>query len=189
MKSMRTILVFVILLVGVVNLAASGPVAVYGIIERVIFEPGEKSPERIQVWGAFEYVDGGLSRPGGTSAPQRGYLYFRLPAGTAQAAAKTEWADLKAIAGTGQAIGFGNWGYIGAFSGLSVRTAATGDGPPYFLELYPGGGRQTDVRVRPQSESPARPATYSTNAGMVKLSEQGSHAKIVKELREALKTR
>ena len=168
MKATRAILVFVALLFGVANLAASGPVGIYAVIERVIFEPNEQSPERIQVWGAFEYVEGGLSRPGATTAPQRGYLYFTLPSGNAQAVAKTEWSDLKAVAGTGQAVGFGSWFYSGLFNSLPLHTEA---------------------RIRPQSEAPAGPIVYITNAGIVKLNEQGSHANIVKGLREALKAR
>ena len=170
MKAARAILVLLVLVFAAADLIASGPVGIYGMIEKVIFEPNEKSPERIQVWGAFAFVDGGLSGPGVTSKPQRGYLYFTLPPGNAQLAAKTEWADLKAVAGAGQAIGFGNWGYTGPFTfdGLALRTG---------------------VRVRPQSEAPASPDVYWTNAGIVKLNGQGNRAGIVKQLREALSTR
>jgi hypothetical protein len=45
----------------------------------------------------------------------------------------------------------------------------------------------TDLRVRPESEAPATPAIYATNAGIVKLSAEGSHAAIVKQLRDGLK--
>ena len=178
----------VLLLFVSVDLIASGPVGIYGIVERVIFEPNERSPERVQVWGAFAFVEGGVTTPGATSMPRRGYLYFKLPSGNRQLAAKAEWADLKAVAGTGQAIGFGNWGLIGNFSGLDSRSAGS-NGFPYFLELFPGGGSQTDVRVRPASEPPINPAVYSTNAGIVKLADQGSHAAIVKQLKEVLQAR
>jgi hypothetical protein len=188
MKASRSVCVVVILLAAAADLLGSGPVGIYGIVEKVIFEPDDKSLERIQIWGAFAFVDGGLSRPGATSKPQRGYLYFTLPSGNEQLAAKTEWVDLKTVAGTGQALGFGNWGFVGSFSGLESRTPGS-NGLPYFLELFPGGGRQTDVRVRPQSEVPMNPAVYSTNAGIVKLAEQGSHSDIVQQLKEALKTR
>ena len=193
MKAARTICILVILLFAAVDLVASGPVGIYGIIEKVIFEPNETSPERIQVWGAFAFVENGLAQPGATSKPQRGYLYFKLPDFSLPGRDKnqlsiirTEWADLKSVAGTGQAVGFGNWGLVGGFNGLDSRT--TGSTFPYLLELFPGGGSQTDVRVRPQSEAPKNPAVYGTNAGIVKLPEQGSHAGIVKQLKEALKT-
>src|SRR5207253_418191 len=101
MNVMRLVLVPGVLLLATVNLIASGPVGIYGIIEKVILEPNENSPERIQIWGAFAFVDGGPSRPGAISKPQRGYLYFTLPPGNDQAA-KTEWADFKVLAGAGQ---------------------------------------------------------------------------------------
>ena len=171
---------------------ASGPVGIYGVVEKVVVEPNEKSPERIQVWGAFAYVDGGGTPDGLTISPaKRGYLYFKLPAVipgyTTQAKADLvlkEWNDLKAVAGSGQAIGFGSWGYIGSFSGLKPDTRTSM--PPYILEWAPRGGATTDLRVRPASEPPASPATYQTNAGIVKLSDQGSHAAIVKQLKDAL---
>jgi hypothetical protein len=161
----------VILLVGIADLSASGLLGIYGIVEKVIFEPSEKSPERIQIWGAFSFVNGGVEGSG-TSKPQRGYLYFTLPFSSSidQLAAKTEWTDLKTVAGTGQAIGFGSWFYGGPFGGFEQRTGA-------------------DVRVRPESEKPANPAIYNTDAGIIKLTEQGSRADIVKQLKAVLGTR
>ena len=186
MKTARAILVAGVLLFAAADLIASGPVGIYAIIEKVIFEPSEQAPERIQIWGAFAVVDGGLTRPGATSKPLRGYLYFKLPDGSAQeqAAAKTEWTDLKTVAGTGQAIGFGNWGFVGRVQDFGSRPNSS-SGIPYFLE----SSRQTDVRVRRDYDASASPAVYSTNAGIVKLADQGSHAEIVKQLKEALKAR
>ncbi len=187
MKTAKAILVVGVLLFGAADLIASAPVGLYGIIEKVIFEPSEQAPERIQIWGVFAVVDGGLSRPGATSKPLRGYLYFRLPDGSARSTARTEWMDLKTVAGTGKAIGFGNWGFVGRVQDFDYSRPNDSSGIPYFLELYPGGGRQTDVRVRRDYDASASPAVYSTNTGIVKLTNQGSHADIVKQLREALK--
>ncbi len=173
-----------IVLLTSLNASASGPIGLYGIVERVVFEPNETAPERVQVWGAFAFVDGGAARPGTTLAPKRGYLYFKLPSGTQQAV-KTEWADLKSLAGSGQAIGFGSWGYIGSLTGLDARTSTSGNTPPYVI----AEGAVTDVRVRPASESPANPGVYTTNAGIVKLTDEGSHAAIVRQLKETLKTK
>ena len=147
------------------RLTASGPIGIYGIVEKVVFEPNERSPERIQVWGAFAYVDGGANSGLAVSAVKRGYLYFRLPLpGVANArdidAVKKEWADLKAVAGTGQAIGFGSWGYIGSFAGLQPQ--ARSSMPPYILERAPGGGAQTDLQVRARVGS-ARRARHLSN--------------------------
>ena len=92
-----------------VPVSASGPLGVYGIIEKIVFEPDEARAERIQVWGAFAYVDGGASSTLGVSKAERGYLYFRLPNPNPATTGlmdlvRREWADLKAVAGTGQAV-------------------------------------------------------------------------------------
>jgi hypothetical protein len=92
--------------------------------------------------------------------------------------------DMKALAGTGQAIGFGSWGYIGAFSVLDPATVAPR--PSFLYESKPQGGALADLRVRPAVEKPANPATYQTETGIVKLSDTGSHAAVVKLLRAAL---
>jgi len=187
MKTAKAILVVGVLLFAAADLIASGPVGIYAIIEKVIFEPSEQAPERIQIWGAFAVVDGGLTRPGATSKPLRGYLYFKLPDGSAQeqAAANTEGTDFKTVAGTGQAIGFGNWGFVGGVQDCGSRPNSS-SGIPYFME---SSRQKTDVRVRRDYDASASPAVYSTNAGIVKLADQGSHAEIVKQLREALKAR
>ena len=57
--------------------------------------------------------------------------------------------------------------------------------PPYILERAPGNPH-TDLRVRPSSEPPTSPALYQTNVGVVKLSANGNHAAIVKQLQDAL---
>src|SRR2546422_10481040 len=115
MKTARAILVVGVLLFVAADLIASGPVGIYAIIEKVIFEPSEQAPERIQIWGAFAVVGGGLTQPGTASKPLRGYLYFKLPDGSAHAAAKTGWTDLKIVAGTVHASWFGNLGLVGRF--------------------------------------------------------------------------
>jgi hypothetical protein len=173
---------------GLQGADASGPLGVYGIVEKVVMEPSEQTPERIQVWGAFAYVDGGLDRALNVSSAKRGFLYFKLPPSAPAsevALVKREWSDLKAVAGTGQAIGFGSWSYIGAFGSLQPETRSSK--PPYVLERGPSGNTQTDLRVRPATETPSSPAIYQTNVGVIKLSEQGSHAATVRKLKDTLK--
>jgi hypothetical protein len=192
MKASKTILLIAVVLLGSIPVTASGPLGIYGIVEKVVFEPDEKAPERIQVWGAFAYVDGGADRALAVSPAKRGFLYFTLPiilpATTSQVdLIRREWADLKAVAGTGQAIGFGSWGYSGRFSGL--RPDASAAELPRIFEASPRGGTQTDLRVRPASEALRAPAGYQTNAGIVRLAADGSHAAIVKQLKGALNQR
>ena len=157
-RSMLSVAV-VLSLAAAVDLVASGRVGVYGIVEKVVFEPSEQSPQRVQVWGVFAYANtlGGGSDEGAVSSARRGYLYFKLPEpyDPTFETVKREWRDLKAVAGTGQAIGFGHWGYIGSFAGLDPNTRS--GSPPYILEMYPGRGVQTDLRVRPRQSPRPRP--------------------------------
>ena len=167
-------------------LRASGPLGVYAIVEKVVFEPTEAGATRLQVWGSFalfEPTDGSVTRA------VRGYMYFSLPTQSNPRRpnepdmARREWSDLKAVAGTGQAVGFGEWGYIGRFDALDpAERRATG----YVPEANPAGHAGA-FRVRPAGEAPAHPMAYRTNAGIVKLSANGSHTDVVRALREALR--
>jgi hypothetical protein len=192
MKGPKTLLWVAAVLLASVTVFASGSIGLYGIVERVVFEPNAEAPERIQVFGAFAYVEGAGIQGLQVSAAKRGYLYFRIrsdiPGFTSQAqvdVTKKEWADLKAVAGTGQAIAFGRWGYIGGFGVLQPDIIAPR--PSFLYEHKPSGGAEADLRVRPADEPPSKPVTYQTNTGIVKLSDSGSYAAIVKQLRDALK--
>jgi Sulfatase len=69
---------------GIVH--ASGPIAVYALVDKVAFEPNAGNagnPDRIQISGVFITAGGG---PNAYSAPHRGYLYFMLPAGNRELA-------------------------------------------------------------------------------------------------------
>jgi hypothetical protein len=110
-KSMKTTRMAVMLLIGAVvifsaaTLSASDPVGTYAIVEKVVFEPNETSPQRVQIWGVFSQAD--TTRGGDFySKPQRGYLYYTVVPGK-EAIARKEWADFKSVAGTGQGIAFG----------------------------------------------------------------------------------
>ena len=190
MNSRRMLIALVLLLCGTAHSSASGFLGFYGIVEKVIFEPNEQEPERVQVWGAFAYVDGSAGQSLTVSTAKKGYLYFRLQRADEGAVARwlkiirTEWNDLKAVAGTGQGVGFGAWMYVGQFG--SLRPDAVASQPPYILERGLRTTR-TDLRIRPATEKPEGPSIYQTDSGIVKLSEAGSHAEIVKQLRAALR--
>jgi hypothetical protein len=94
---------------------ASDWIGTYAVIDKVVFEPSTEAAERIQIWGVFTIADPKMAnRPldlvdwngEGYQSPQRGYLYFTLPP-TRRSAARSDWAALQAIAGKGEAIGFG----------------------------------------------------------------------------------
>ena len=138
------------------TISASGPVAVYAIVDKVIFEPNETSPQRIQIWGAFSVA----AQPYSTnySPAQKGYLYYKLDRSSEQSTRAT-WADLKKVAGTGEAVGFG-----GGFS-------ASGAG----------------ARVRKSTEKPDSPDAYPIGNPVVRLA--SSQQDVVARLRAAPETK
>jgi hypothetical protein len=77
---------------------------VYARIDKVVFEPNATAPERIQVWGAFALAS--KQDRNSYDPAERGYLYFSLKPGKEDVCRK-EWADLKAVTGTGELVGFG----------------------------------------------------------------------------------
>jgi hypothetical protein len=82
---------------------ASGPAGCYVIVDKIILEPNDSAPKRIQVWGLFSIAD---SKTGNTYlAPQTGYMYFELQA-SQEKPTLAEWADLKKVAGTESVIAF-----------------------------------------------------------------------------------
>ena len=82
---------------------ASDPVGVYAFVDKVVLEPSDGQPERIQVWGGFALAEG----RGDTYMPaKRGYMYFMVKPGEEEVTRK-EWNDLKSLAGGEQFVAFG----------------------------------------------------------------------------------
>jgi len=82
--------------VGAGRALASDPVGIYALVDKVVFEPNETNPERIQIWGAFAIAEGyGYTYKNA----ERGYLYYKVNS-EKQTACRNEWTDLKAVAGT-----------------------------------------------------------------------------------------
>ncbi len=132
-----------------VSVRASDPVGIYAVVKKVVFEPNDTEPTRVQVWGAFTMsrtplaVDGG-GGPGYTDV-MTGYLYYAVPADASAAVVQRnklitiEWMDLKAVAGTHEVVGF-------------------------------AGRRGPLGRVRPASEAPRDPDAYPPqNIGIIRL--------------------
>jgi hypothetical protein len=128
---MRRILVMVgaALLCATSPARASDPVGVYALIDKVEIEPSEGQPEFVRLHGVFSIAQ----RKSGDaySAPQRGFIYFSLPKDK-QDQARKEWADLKKMAGTGEAVAFAGRYDV---QKVKVRTDAdtTKDAVPYSL--------------------------------------------------------
>ena len=82
---------------------ASDPVGVYAYVDRVVIEPSEGKPERIQIWGGFALAEG----RGDTYAKAKpGYMYFTVKPGEEEICRK-EWNDLKSMAGKDEYVAFG----------------------------------------------------------------------------------
>jgi hypothetical protein len=103
MKIAQFAALIVVSLTMSVGAKASDPIGIYAVIDRVVFEPNEESPERVQVWGTFA-----LAKDRGSvyDTPVKGYLYYTCDA-SKTAVCRREWADLKRVAGSGQCVGFG----------------------------------------------------------------------------------
>jgi hypothetical protein len=171
MKKARALIVLLLLVWTASRLFADGPVGVYAMVQKVVFEPNEQAATKVQVWGVFVWVDGGLKTPGPINIPLKGYLYFKLPSNAAEAAAtRKQWDELKNLAGTPQIIAFGGWTYAGPFEDLYI----------------PVPGNQEDVRVRKPNEAPAKPITYPIKTGLVKIASDGSHADLANLLKAFL---
>jgi hypothetical protein len=87
-----------------VGARGSDPVGIYALINKVVLEPKEGTPERIQVWGVFVLAS---QRGNHHTAPMRGYMDFKAAPGK-EDICRREWADLKTIAGTDTVVAFGN---------------------------------------------------------------------------------
>jgi hypothetical protein len=150
--------------VAVLSLAAAStvrkdPHGVYGVIDRVVFEPSEANPERIQLWGVFALADNAKVEDGKITYMQagifhparRGYLYYtvnpRDPSGT-----RAQWEEMKSLAGTRRPVGFG-----APFPPHALRPGVTRSQMMVdyarLMETYNG-------RLRLAAETPASPDTF-----------------------------
>lgn len=121
-----------------VNAKGTG-VGIYAVIDQVTFDQDGPPPNLVRISGVF-IVPVPMSS-GAYKAPQRGYLYFRIPPGAEQAVRK-EWNELKTVAGTGQVVGFAfffvpnpsdPWG--NPHHALEVKVHTDGDATP--PDIYP----------------------------------------------------
>jgi len=134
--------------------AYSDRIGVYARVDKVVLEPDATAPERIQIWGAFALAS--RNDPNTYEPAKRGYLYFSCKPGKAEVCRK-EWADLKAIAGTDQIVGFGS----------------------RYGELRP--------RLRKAEDKAADPDEYPVNVGLVKMGDRNSDYAPIRDLKSVPK--
>jgi len=103
-KNIRLISAVLLVLAAGAVISASDPFAVYARVDRVVFEPTDSAPDAVQVWGVFAIAV--ADNPNDYQPPAKGYMYFKAPPN--KETARKEWADLKAVAGTGEIVSFGS---------------------------------------------------------------------------------
>jgi hypothetical protein len=123
--------------------AYSDLTGVYARVDKVVFEPNETAPERIQIWGAFALAT--RDNRYNYDEAQRGYLYYSLTPGKEEVCRK-EWADLKAVAGTGEIVAVG-----GRAQPARLRKAKD---KPTDPDVYPVDHGLTKVEDRRSNYSP-----------------------------------
>jgi hypothetical protein len=116
------------LLLAAAGASASGPVAVYALIDKVVMEPNEREPQRLQVWGVFSVAKGEKGYE--YESPAYGYMYFSVLPDSADKC-RREWVDLGKLAGTDQVVAIGD---RTLFKGARVRSRSEKPDKP---DLYP----------------------------------------------------
>ena len=102
LRNRKLLLTMALLALGAAGARASDPIGIYALVDKVVLEPNDTAPERIQIHGAFAFAKGfGYTY----DAAKRGYLYYQLNPAKKEVCLK-EWADLKSLAGTRQVVGF-----------------------------------------------------------------------------------
>lgn len=110
------------------------PAAVYGYVNKVVLEPDDASPKRMQVWGTFSVA---AREPGAYHAPEGGYVYFELTTGFRGPV--EEATELKRLADSGmtgsRVVAFGV-----REGSVRVRTPFV---PPFVPDRYYSGNGVT----------------------------------------------
>jgi hypothetical protein len=147
---MKVLIAVILAALSIGTARASGPVGVYALIDKVVLEPNADHPERILIYGVFSIR---TDTKATFEAPQRGYLYYALPAGERNLIL-TEWSDLKAAAGTHTVIAFGGTSFADY-----IDDGKGGHRPPAY---HPPSLHKT-------GDKPESPDIYETGAGLSKV--------------------
>ncbi len=102
---------------------ASGPIGTYALIEKVVMQPSDDAPKRVQVWGVFTTIRQGDRLEYG--APVRGYLDFVAVRGK-EDLCRNEWNDLKKAAGTTDCVAMGRYETPGRIRRPKLPAASSG---------------------------------------------------------------
>jgi hypothetical protein len=147
---LKTMLVLAVVFVAGVK---SDPIGVYALIDRVVLEPAEGKPTRIQIWGSFSVAKGKFGSE--YERPVRGYLYFSIDPKKPDDC-RNEWSDLRSVAGTGQGVAFAS--RYSAMGRLRPATEQPKEPDVYPLEFgiqRTNGGPAALLRLHPAPLHPS----------------------------------
>lgn len=126
----------------------SDPVAVYAIVDRVVFAPDSVNPATIQIWGAFAVSE---HKPGDHYRPAvKGYLYYRTDPNN-ERGSRAEWKDLSSVAGSKSIVGF-----AAKWVGMSLGRVRCANESPVKPDTYPTQNSMGVARV-PQARNTGWP--------------------------------
>jgi hypothetical protein len=104
MKRITCLATLVIALACSMEARAGGPPPVYMVIDKVVFEPNENAPTRVQIWGTFSLREGNSYE-----SPVGGYLYYAAATESLEKC-RNEWAVLKKMTNKKLLVSFGMCG-------------------------------------------------------------------------------
>lgn len=96
---------------------AGGPPPVYILVEKVVLEPDDQNPERVQIWGYFTHAPASNPRSDQFSTPVYGWMY--LSGGGDEC--RKQWLRLRKDAGTGKVLPIGRCGEAKETLALPIR--------------------------------------------------------------------
>ncbi len=106
MKTFTCLVGLLVLCVTTAEVRAGGPPPVCMAVDKLVFEPNEDAPTRIQIWGSFALLN---DRREAYGNPVRGYMYYTAPPGKDEECRK-EWAKLKKLVAEQHLVSFGMCG-------------------------------------------------------------------------------
>jgi len=96
---------------------AGGPPPFYILVEKVVLEPDDLNPERVQIWGYFTHAPVSNPRSDKFCTPVYGWMY--LSGGGDEC--RKQWLRLRNDAGTGKVLPIGSCGEAKATLALPIR--------------------------------------------------------------------
>lgn len=177
--------ILLLFLFAVCGISKGGTFDIYALIEKVVLEPNDAAPERMQIWGAFAFAPPGNWKP--QNEPRRGYFYFRLPSSEKVArAARSEWAELQALSGSGQAVEFGRIDEL--YYGMLAPNQTERDYIDANGHVFYGAGvnLEESMRIRKDSAPPRDPVTYPMPVGVIQLGNSDNFGLLLTHLKDAL---